>query len=165
MSTENSAIQYSVRPARALDLDQLRQVNVECFGKSAVPLSQVKWLLEGQGDNPSFFVRVATETGKPDQVLGTVVWKLKQDQDSRYAEILDLAVGKNFRDEKVEYSLVESVVKEASERDCIGVVVNVPQANIQATAFYLHNVFQIQHTVQKYYDDGTPMDVMVRRLK
>lgn len=158
-------LEHPIRNAEVKDVDQLRQINEECFGKSAVPMSQMKWLLEGQGENPVFFVRVAHQPELAEKVTGFICWKFKNEQQTPYFEILDLSVGKNFRDERIEDALVMRAVTEGTEAGCIGVSVNVPQSNLLACAFYLRNGFMIQHTAEKYYDDGTSMDVMVRRLK
>lgn len=158
-------LEHPIRNAEVADVDQLRQIDVECFGKSAVPMSQMKWLLESQGENPVFFVRVAHVLEQPRQVTGFICWKFKNEQQTPSFEILDLSVGKNFRDERIEDALVQHAVTEATAAGCIGISVNVPQSNIPACAFYLRIGFMIQHSVQKYYDDGTGMDVMVRRLK
>lgn len=154
-----------IRSARVLDLQPLRQLEVECFGNSAVPLSQFQWLLEGQGEDPAFFLRVAVDAEDREELTGFVCWKKKQSEDVVYFEILDLSVGKNFRDERIEHELIAEVISEASLMGCLGVSVNVPHSNFAAAAFYLGLGFQIQHTVKKYYGDGTDMDVMVKRIR
>lgn len=158
-------IPYFIRAARAEDLEQIRCIDLECLGASAVPLSQMKWLLEGQGDDPAFSVQVVHEETEDRSLLGFICWKKKESEGSLYFEILGLAVGKNFRDERIEHLLIDKVVAEATDRKCLGISVNVPHSNIAATAFYLGLGFMIQHTVKKYYDDGTDMDVMVKRVK
>lgn len=159
-------MQSQIRPAQLSDLDLLRQIELECFGKSAVPLSQFRWLLEGQGEDRTFEIRVAVESGADrETVMGFVCWKVRRDLEKPAYEILDLSVGKNFREESVEHALVERVFEEAVRGNCIGISVNVPQTNLAAASFYLKCGFQLMHSVPKYYDDGTGMDVMVRRVR
>jgi ribosomal protein S18 acetylase RimI-like enzyme len=164
-SNDGNRVLHQIRSAQSHDLDQLRQIDVECFGKSALPVSQMKWLLEGQGESPAFFIRVAHDLEQFDRILGFICWKVKAELERSYFEILDLSVGREFRDENVEDALVMDAISAANDAGCIGITVNVPQANVHACAFYLRNGFQIQHTVKSYYDDGSSMDVMVRRLR
>lgn len=159
------SVTHMIRAARAEDLEQIRQIDLECLGASAVPISQMKWLLEGQGENPAFSVRVVHEEAVDRNLLGFVCWKKKESDGSLYFEILDLSVGKNFRDERVEHSLIEKVIEEATAEKCMGISVNVPQSNLSATSFYLGLGFMIQHSVKKYYADGTDMDVLVKRIR
>lgn len=155
-----------IRAARASDLDQLRQIELECFGKSAVPLSQFRWLLESQGVDPTFEIRVAYEANEGQEtVMGFVCWKIRRELEKPAFEILDLSIGKNFREERVEHALVEEVYREAVRGDCLGISVNVPQSNPAAAAFYLGQEFLLAHTVAKYYEDGSGMDVLVRRVR
>lgn len=154
-----------IRSAQAEDLQLLRKIEVECVGNSAVPMSQLQWLLEGQGEDPVFAVRVSLDAEDRGQLTGFVCWKKKQSEDAVYFEILNLSVGKNYRDERIEHELVAEVVREATLSKCLGVSVNVPHSNLAAASFYLGLGFQIQHTVKKYYSDGTDMDVMVKRIR
>lgn len=154
-----------IRPANPDDLEQLRQIELECVGASGVPLAQMKWLLEGQGDDPAFYLRVAHDSEASTSVVGFVCWKRKTSQDALYLEILDLSVGKNYREEKIEHSLVAEVVREATRLQCLGVSVNVPSENMAAAAFYLSQEFMLSHTVKQYYGDGSDMDILVKRIR
>lgn len=153
-----------IRVAQVQDLQLLRQIEVECVGNSAVPMGQLQWLLEGQGEDPAFSVRVSMDAADRGVLTGFICWKKKLSLDALYFEILNLSVGKNYRDERIEHELVAEVVREAALSKCLGVSVNVPHSNLAAASFYLGLGFQIQHTVKKYYSDGTDMDVMVKRV-
>jgi ribosomal protein S18 acetylase RimI-like enzyme len=168
METTNTTPTYLIRPGRIEDADRLREIDFECCGKSAVPLSQLRWLLEGQGEAPSFQVRVAYEHEEDgtEAIMGFVCWKVREQQDGQTAvEILDLSVGKNFREERVEHVLIDRVAEEATKDGRLGISVNVPQANVAAISFYLQLGFNVAHSVDHYYGDGTKMDVLVRRTK
>jgi ribosomal protein S18 acetylase RimI-like enzyme len=168
METSKSGPNYSIRPARVEDVDRLREIDFECYGKSAVPHAQLKWLLEGQGKEPSFELRVAYEND-PDgseSLMGFICWKVREQQDRQTSiEILDLSVGKNFREERIEHALVELAVAEAKKDGRLGVSVNVPQENLAAMSFYLGLEFVVAHSVERYYQNGTAMDVLVRRTR
>lgn len=159
------SVRHSIRPADVSDLASLARLEKECFGATGVAIAQLRWLLEGQGDSPAFFVSVAHEASDPRALLGFVCWKMKLDQDKPYFDILDLSVGKNFREERVEHDLLEAVFASAGPVGAIGVSVNVPQTNMAAAAFYLSLGFQVLHTVPKYYADGGTMEVFAKRLK
>ncbi len=156
---------HPIRPAEVSDLTSLQQLEKECFGQTGVPVSQLQWLLEGQGESPAFFIRVAYDAENTQSLLGFVCWKIKLDQEKPYFDILDLSVGKNFREERVEHALVESVFAAATTHGAIGVSVNVPRSNLAAAAFYLSLGFQVLHTVPGYYGDLGTMEVFVKRLK
>ncbi len=158
-------VNHSIRIAKPDDLAQIRQIDLECLGNTAVPMEQMKWLLEGQGNSPVFNIRVVHDEESATNLYGFICWKNKESEGSRYFEILSLSVGKNFRDESVEHSLVAKVIEEATELGCVAVTVNVPQNNISGVAFYLALGFNLQHSVKKYYDDGSDMDVLVKRIR
>ncbi len=160
-----SSSPHSIRPAEISDLTSLDRLEKECFGETGVAISQLRWLLEGQGESPAFFVRVAHDAADARSLLGFVCWKIKLDQEKPYFDILDLSVGKNFREERVEHDLIAEVFAAAGREGAIGVSVNVPQSNLAAAAFYLSLGFQLLHTVPKYYGDGGTMEVFVKRLK
>src|SRR5688572_15955696 len=111
--------EHAIRVARIDDLDQLRQLETECFGQTGLPLSQFQWLLEGQGENPSFQLRVAIDSkmqesaGANDSLLGFVCWKERREGPGLAFEILDLSVGTCYRDERVEHALIDRVIEEA----------------------------------------------------
>lgn len=155
-----------IRSGQASDLDLLQAIERECFGASGLPLAQFRWLLESQGENPSFVVRLAVETGLDgENVMGFICWKIRNDPESPALEILDLSVGKNFRGERIEHVLVEEALREAAAGKAIGVCVNVPQANPFAGAFYSELGFTRAQSVDRYYQDGSGMDVMIRRVR
>jgi ribosomal protein S18 acetylase RimI-like enzyme len=168
METSKATPNYSIRPARVEDVERLREIDFECYGKSAVPHAQLRWLLEGQGKEPSFELRVAyeKEADESETLMGFICWKVREQQDRQTSlEILDLSVGKNFREERIEHALVEVAVAEATKDGRLGVSVNVPQQNLPATSFYLQLGFVVAHSVERYYQNGTAMDVMVRRTR
>jgi ribosomal protein S18 acetylase RimI-like enzyme len=161
---------HVIRIATIDDLDQLRKLEAETFGETGLPLAQLRWLLEGQGENPSFHLRVAFESdgakGDPeDTLLGFVCWKERRDENGLALEILDLSVGSSYRDERVEHALVDRVLEEARKDRALGVSVNVPQSNMAGAQFYLQQGFTLAHTVASYYADGSGMDVFLKRLR
>jgi ribosomal protein S18 acetylase RimI-like enzyme len=155
---------FAIRPALSADLDALHRLEVECMGGSALPLAQFRWLLEGQGSDPAFFVRVAFEESEGDPV-GFIVWKRKDDSEAPTYEILDLSVGTHFREERVEHALLAEVIESGTREKMIGISVNVPRSNLAAAAFYLSHAFNLAHVVERYYDDGSAMEVFVKRLR
>lgn len=155
----------SIRPAVASDLESLHQLEVECFGGSALPLSQMRWLLESQGENPAFTVRVAHERQNPSHPQGFICWKRREDPIAPGYEILDLSVGKLFREERIEHALLADLIETGTRECSLGISVNVARSNFAAAAFYLSHAFQLAHSVEKYYADGSAMEVFVKRLR
>lgn len=155
----------AIRPAQASDLDQLHRLEVECVGGTALPESQMKWLLQNQAPDATFVVRVAYEPERPDELVGFICWKNRPDPITPACEILNLSVGKNFRDERVEHSLLADAIDVAMKDGLIGMAVNVPRSNLPAAAFYLSHAFNLGHTVERYYEDGSAMEVFMKRLK
>jgi|GEM_PF-3223807 len=155
----------AIRPAVVADLDPLHRLEVECVGGTAIPISQMKWLLEGQGGDPVFFIRVAHEDGSPEAPVGFIVWKRKPDPATPSYEILDLSVGKLFREERVEHALLGHAIESATKEGMIGMSVNVPRSNLPAAAFYLSHAFNLGHAVERYYEDGSAMEVFLKRIR
>jgi ribosomal protein S18 acetylase RimI-like enzyme len=160
----NSSAIY-VRPARPADLDALYRLEVECMGGTALPESQWRWLLEGQGENPSFAIHVAHDAGSEKEPIGFVVWKKRSDDVSPGYDILDLSVGKLHRDERVEHALLADLIETGTREKMIGISVNLPRSNLPAAAFYLSHAFNLGHTVERYYEDGSAMEIFVKRLR
>lgn len=154
-----------IRPARPADLDALHRLEVECVGGQALPPAQFRWLLENQGPNPAFLVRVAVAADQPDEPMGFICWKMKPDPVTPAYEILDLSVGKLFREERVEHALLAHAIESATAEKVIGIAVNVARANLAAAAFYLSHGFTVGHTVENYYADGTAMEVFLKRIR
>jgi ribosomal protein S18 acetylase RimI-like enzyme len=154
-----------IRAAKLSDLDTLHRLDVESFGGSATPLAQLRWLLEGQGEDPIFFVRVAYEDTDEKSATGFICWKKKDDQATPSFEILTLSVGKNFRDERIEHALLADVIEFGTKEGMVGISVNVARSNLAAAAFYLSHNFQVGHLVPRYYGDGSDMEVFVKRLR
>lgn len=155
----------AVRPARVADLDHLHRLEVECVGGTALPESQMKWLLENQGPDATFVVRVAHETGGSDEPIGFICWKNRPDPHTPACEILNLSVGKHYREERVEHALLADAISVATKGGLIGMSVNVPRSNLAAAAFYLSHAFNLGHAVERYYADGTAMEVFMKRLR
>jgi ribosomal protein S18 acetylase RimI-like enzyme len=153
------------RPARPDDLTSLHRLEVECVGGSALPLSQFRWLLESQGPDPAFILRVAHDWGSEREPIGFTVWRRRPDPVAPSYEILDLSVGKLFREERVEHALLSEIVESGTREGIVGISVNVPVANLAAAAFYLSHAFKPDHRVERYYSDGSAMEVFVKRLK
>ena len=156
---------HVIRPALPSDLDAVHRLEVECMGGTALPLSQLRWLLEGQGTDPAFFIRVSHFEGQPGSLTGFVCWKKRVDAHTPGIEILDLSVGILHRDKRVEHALIAELVESATREGMIGISVNVPRSNLAAAAFYLSHAFNVAHTVERYYADGSAMEVLVKRLK
>ncbi len=165
MDSPSTSPSTQIRGARLSDLDTLHRLDVESFGGSATPVAQLRWLLEGQGENPIFFVRVAYEAGDEKNATGFICWKRKDDQASPSFEILTLAVGKDFREERIEHALLSEVVAFGMKEGIVGISVNVARSNLAAAAFYLSHNFQVGHLVPRYYGDGSDMEVFVKRLR
>lgn len=155
----------AIRPARLSDLDALHRLEAECVGGGAVPLSQMRWLLEGQGENPSFTVQIAVDAAAGNEPMGFICWKKREDPQTPSYEILNLSVGKLYREERVEHALLAFAIEAGTCEGMIGISVNVPRANMAAAAFYLSHAFNPGHTVERYYADGSAMEVFVKRLK
>ncbi len=154
-----------VRPARPADLEALHRLEVECMGGTALPKPQLRWLLESQGPNPAFSIHVAHEAKSEDAPIGFVCWKKRDDAITPGYDILDLSVGKLHRDERVEHALIAELVETATRERMIGISVNVPRSNLAAAAFYLSHAFNVAHSVERYYADGSAMEIFVKRLK
>lgn len=155
----------NIRAAKLSDLDILHRLDVESFGGSATPLAQLRWLLEGQGENPIFFLRVAHEVDEVGSATGFICWKKKEEGGSPSYEILTLSVGKSFREERVEHALLSDVIHSGTKDGVVGISVNVARSNLAAAAFYLSHNFQVGHLVPRYYGDGSDMEVFVKRLR
>lgn len=155
----------AIRQAVTADLDHLHRLEVECVGGTALPLSQMRWLLESQGENPTFVIRVAHERDRPEELIGFICWKNRPDPHTPAVEILVLSVGKYFREEHVEHALLADAIEFATKAGMIGMSVNVPRSNLAAAAFYLSHAFNVGHTVERYYQDGSAMEVLMKRLK
>jgi ribosomal protein S18 acetylase RimI-like enzyme len=155
----------TIRPGRVGDLDALHRLEVECVGGTAVPVSQLRWLLEGQGADPAFVVRVAHDRDSENEPIGFIVLKKRPDPVTPSYEILDLSVGKLFREERVEHALLAEVIESGTREGMIGISVNVPGTNLAAAAFYLSHAFTPGHKIERYYADGSAMEVFVKRLK
>ncbi|MBS1962748.1 MAG: GNAT family N-acetyltransferase [Bdellovibrionales bacterium] len=155
----------TIRPARVSDLDALHRLEVECVGGQALPPAQFRWLLESQGPDPSFIVRVAVDADRPDEPMGFICWKRKPDAAAPAYEILDLSVGKLYREERVEHALLADAIERATADEMFGIAVNVARANLAAAAFYLSHGFNVGHTVENYYADGTAMEVFLKRIR
>ena len=125
----------------------------------------MRWLLENQGPEATFVVRVAHEAERPEELVGFICWKNRPDPHTPACEILNLSVGKNFREERVEHALLKDAVDVATKNGLIGMSVNLPRSNFAAAAFYLSHAFILGHTVERYYDDGSAMEVFMKRLK
>jgi ribosomal protein S18 acetylase RimI-like enzyme len=159
------SLSIAIRAAASSDLESLNQLELECMGGTALPTSQMKWLLEGQGEDPAFFIRVAHEVEKPNELLGFICWKRRPDPLTPSYEILDLSVGKFYREERVEHALLTHSIESATAEGMIGMAVNVPRSNLAAAAFYLSHAFNVGHVVERYYDDGSAMEVFLKRLR
>ena len=155
----------ALRPAVAADHAQLHRLEVECVGGTALPESQMQWLLQNQAADATFVVRVAYETDSPDKPIGFIVWKNRPDPITPALEILNLSVGKNYREERVEHAILADAIDVATKQGLIGMAVNIPQSNMAAAAFYLSHAFNLGHTVERYYEDGAAMEVFMKRLK
>lgn len=154
-----------IRQARPSDLDSLHRLETECFGGSALPISQMRWLLESQGENPAFVVRVAHEADRPEELLGFICWKRRDDDLTPGYDILDLSVGKLYREERVEHALLAHLIETGTQEKMLGISVNVARSNLAAAAFYLSHAFNLAHSVERYYADGSAMEVFVKRLR
>ena len=161
MSSEKVAL----RPAVAADHTILHRLEVECVGGTALPESQMKWLLENQAPDATFVVRVAYDTDAPEMPIGFIVWKNRPDPHTPALEILNLSVGKNFREERVEHAILNDAIDLATKNGLIGMSVNIPRSNLAAAAFYLSHAFNVGYTVERYYEDGSAMEVFMKRLK
>jgi ribosomal protein S18 acetylase RimI-like enzyme len=155
---------FKIRPALLSDLDILHRLEVECVGGTALPVSQLRWLLEGQGESPAFVVHVAHDIGTPEEPIGFVCWKKREDAHTPSYEILNLSVGKLRREERVEHALLADVIENGTRERMVGISVNVPRSNMPAAAFYLSHAFNVGHNVERYYEDGSAMEVLVKRL-
>jgi ribosomal protein S18 acetylase RimI-like enzyme len=65
----------------------------------------------------------------------------------------------------VEHALLAEVIESGTREKMIGISVNVPRSNLAAAAFYLSHAFNLAHVVERYYDDGSAMEVFVKRLR
>jgi ribosomal protein S18 acetylase RimI-like enzyme len=165
MTGSMNAPSVPVRPARPEDFDAIHRLEVECMGGTALPQSQLRWLLESQGEDPAFLIRVAHLEGDPEFLTGFVCWKKRSDAVTPGYEILDLSVGTRHREDRIEHALLEDLVATAVREGMIGISVNVPRSNLAAAAFYLSYAFNVGHAVERYYADGTAMEIFVKRLK
>lgn len=144
------------------DLDEIHRIEVECFGRTGVPLSQLQWLLEKQGAEPSLFIAVAL--GSEDSKLkGFICWKQVKDTARNHLEIMDLGVGKIFRDQGVEDVLIDHLTQVAKIVKAQGLTVMVPAANIGAMQFYAKVGFFPQQSVDNVFS-GDRAEILTKRL-
>lgn len=150
------------RAADLTDLQEIHRIEMECFGSTGVPISQLQWLLEKQGENPSLFIAVAFES-ENSELKGFICWKSVKDSVRNHFEILDLGVGKTFRDQGVENVLIEHISEVAKLSKAQGLTVMVPGANLGAMQFYARVGFFPQNKIDNIFM-GDSAEIMTKKI-
>lgn len=150
------------RAAEMTDLQQIHRIEMECFGNTGVPIAQLQWLLEKQGADPVLFIAVAYESENA-ELKGFICWKKVKDSARNHLEILDLGVGKNFRDERVENTLIEHLSEVAKISKAEGLTVMVPSANVGAMQFYARVGFFPQKPIDNIFM-GDRAEILTKKI-
>ncbi|MDR3491816.1 MAG: GNAT family N-acetyltransferase [Gammaproteobacteria bacterium] len=133
-----------IRPARSDDLDNLVQLEKNCFDTDLMSRKSFQRLLKVS----SALILVVQ---KDDVIIGSATLFFRKKSDT--ARIYSFAIEHTYRKQGLASQLNKAIEKYVRERECMTIVLEVRLDNIAAIKFYLKQGYVINGRYIKFYED------------
>lgn len=133
----------SIQPASNEDLDELYELELECFGEDAYPRFLLKYLLD---NCDSIFLKASIGN----LLVGFIAGLCSRDSCTLYT----IDVKKEFRRRGVGSMLLEAFEKKALEKKVKKIILQVEVSNTPAINLYLKKGYKITRRIRNYYGLG-----------
>jgi ribosomal-protein-alanine N-acetyltransferase len=143
---------FSVRRARAADLDRILAIEAASFGVDAYDRNLFAEYTRKCGE----FFLVATGGTK---VVGYAITCLRGDR----ADLVSIAVSPGVRGKGAATALMDSILRRLKRREVSRFTLTVKVTNARAIAFYEKYGFRKLRRVPGYYEDGADGLLLVRK--
>ncbi|MCS7125743.1 MAG: GNAT family N-acetyltransferase [Aigarchaeota archaeon] len=125
------------------DLDEVYQIEIECFGEDAYPRWVFRYLLENSN---SIFLKASTNN----LIVGFIVGICSR----RRCHLYTIDVRKAYRRRNIGSMLLEAFEREAIKRNVELVILQVEVNNLPALNLYLKRGYKIVKRIKNYYGLG-----------
>lgn len=143
LETQNRKTLVKILPVSRDDLEEIYQIELECFGKDAYPKFVFNYLLH----NPrSIFLKAIIDN----LLAGLIAGLCYKDECILYT----LNVKKNFRRMGIGSMLLEAFEKKALEMNMKKIILQVEVTNSSAVNLYLKKGYMIIRSIKNYYGYG-----------
>lgn len=134
-----------IRPATLSDLDQLIDLENQCFVTDKMSQRNYRELLKKQSAN----IEVAIQDN---DIIASAILLFRK--NSRQARIYSIAVMEAFRGQGIAKQLCDILEKNARLRDCNEIILEVRPDNQAAIQFYQKNLYTVFGEYPQFYEDG-----------
>ncbi|MEN2975357.1 MAG: GNAT family N-acetyltransferase [Candidatus Caldarchaeales archaeon] len=132
-----------VAPVSERDLDEVYQIELECFGKDAYPRWVFKHLLKNSN---SIFLKASLK----DLLIGFIAGLCS----GRRCHLYTIDVSKAYRRMGVASKLLDAFEKKALEKNVEEIILQVEVSNLPALNLYLKKGYKIIKRRENYYGIG-----------
>lgn len=152
-----SSSEITIRRAKISDLEEIYQIEVECFPEDAFTLSFIKSLIE----DPDFIFLVATLN---ERIAGFVVGALENFRGKTVGHIYSIDVKSEYRGRGIGSLLLKSIeetLREAGAKECY---LEVRIDNLVARSLYFKFGYRVFRVLKNYYGAGKDGILLMKRL-
>jgi len=136
-----------IREARLTDLDEIYQIEVECFSENAFSYSQLEYCLR----SPSFVNLIALINN---ETVGFIIGLLEESNEGIIGHVFTLDVKRKFRRMGIGSSLLEALERNFIKKGARKSILEARLDNISAERLYLKHGYVPKRIIRDYYGPG-----------
>jgi len=154
---EDMEIGVRVERAEPKDLDEIYEIEVECFGRESYSKWIYKWLLR---DERAIFLKAV----KDDTILGFVVGRVERSGKRLVGRIYTLNVRPELRGKGIGKLLMEIIEDSFKKEGCEEIILEVAVDNLPALNLYRRMGYRFVEKLENYYGAGRDAYRAVKKL-
>ena len=155
---ENMEAEVRVERAAMKDLDEIYEIEVECFGRESYSKWIYRWLLK---DKRTIFLKAV----KDEIILGFVVGRIERSEKRRVGRIYTINVRPELRGRGIG-RLLMNVIEDFFKREgCEEIILEVAVNNHPAINLYRSMGYEFVEKLENYYGAGRDAYRAVKKLR
>jgi len=147
-----------IKRASLEDLDQLYEIELECFGENAYSKFILRLLLM---DRRTIALKLLTDKS----LAGFVIGRIERRGRKRLGRVYTLNVKPEYRGKGFGKSLMRAIEEEFKRRGCEEAVLEVAVENLQAINLYKSLGYEFKERIKNYYGAGKDALLARKRLR
>ena len=150
-------IEVKVERAEPKDLDEIYEIEVECFGRESYNKWIYKWLLR---DERTIFLKAVRD----ETILGFIVGRVERSGKRLVGRIYTLNVRPELRGKGIG-KLLMTIIEESFKREgCEEIILEVAVDNLPALNLYRRMGYRLVEKLENYYGAGRDAYRAVKKL-
>ena len=150
-------VEVRVERAAMEDLDEIYEIEVECFGRESYGKWIYRWLLR---DKRTIFLKAV----KDDFILGFVVGRVERSGKRLVGRIYTLNVRPELRGRGIGKLLMKAIEESFKREGCGEIILEVAVDNIPAINLYRRMGYRVVERLENYYGAGRDAYRAVKKL-